>query len=746
MVTGSERTQWRAVGRALVRVCRGHDLAVPQWPDLTGTDATRWARWLRQVWESPGIAEAIRYASPDLAARVEDLLTQEIRREKTRSVRKVTASVMRYLLRARHRVTPFGLFAGVAPAVFADCPQVVWRGERVVAAPTGPWVAEVVERLEALPDLRGSLHVVANNIVFESRERLVIPQTPGGAHRSGTSVERAEIGLTPALRLVMEAARAPLSWADAAAKVAAEYPDESSSDIDTMLARLVAVGALVTSLVPATTDDPLDHLLDALEAARADLAPQSRPLVTLLREAREAVREHNRVEKAGSLRRVERTMRHLAECRSLHVDLSVDADLALPHVVARTAEQAASMLTVLSTHPRGLPAWRDYRDRFVDRYGEALVPVTELTHPDTGLGLPAGYTGMPAERERTAVIGDRDRWLLEQAQRAALDGDREIAVDRLVAESADAEASPPPAHTELNLRIESPSPAALSSGRFRVAVLGVSRGAATMAGRFATLAGIEADLAQALSHTDTAAVPVQLSFPPLHARNAHLVRVPRLADHVIHVGEPPSPGSVPLDDLAVGHDEDGLFLWSSALGRRVAPVVPHALNLRFIPPLARFLAELPRAYRAVVSGFDWGAASHLPFLPRVRSGRVVLAGARWRIRAGELAPRTASWAQWEQAWKELARRRRIPALVEVGRDDQRLSLDLGEPSHLFLLRAYLNQEGRAVLTEAPDPRSYGWCGGQPTQVLVQLTHHPEGSHHEALCDQGVRSRGRRRGR
>src|SRR5690606_41536599 len=59
-------------------------------------------------------------------------------------------------------------------------------------------------------------------------------------------------------------------------------------------------------------------------------------------------------------------------------------------------------------------------------------------YPDTGLGLPAGYTGMPAERERTAVIGDRDRWLLEQAQRAALDGDREIAVDRLVAESADA--------------------------------------------------------------------------------------------------------------------------------------------------------------------------------------------------------------------------------------------------------------------------------------------------------------------
>ncbi|WP_019610918.1 lantibiotic dehydratase family protein [Nocardiopsis sp. CNS-639] len=726
MASGEEQyVGWRVVGRPLVRASLLSGLPTDGVPDLSGSDPRPWLEWLRRVWEHPGLAEAIRHASPDLAAGVEALLGQDPAAARVRRARKVTASVLRYVLRADSRATPFGRFAGVAAATFAERSRVVWGGaHRTVVSPGGAWIAETVSALEALPAVREHLLVVVNNTAVEERGHLVVPQyarpDPG---TPGAATEQVEVRISSAVRLVLESARQPVPWSVLRAKLTAEYPDEPAVSTDAMLTRLLQVRALLTSLAPASSaTDPLGCLVSSLAQHNTCAPPETRPLVSLLQEARTAVEEHNRGGRSNTLRVTEEAVAHVSQVQPLGVDVRVDADLALPVAVARAAEQAAYMLTVLSPHPDGLPVWRTYRERFADRYGDALVPIREVVHPQTGLGFPAGYATADTEGRAEPLTG-RDRWLLEQVQAAALDGQREISAGALLDELAARQSAPPPGHTELNLRVESPSRAALVSGRFRVAVLGASRSAATMAGRFAVLAGVQDGLHEAVSHTtSTGAVPVQLSFPPLRARSAHLLRSGILLDHLISVGEysGPGPGQLGVDDLAVGCDDDGLFLFSRALARRVEPVVPHALNLRYAPPLARFLAEIPRSGRAVVLGFDWGAASSLPFLPRVRSGSVVLANARWRVRAADLPPRTTPWPRWRQAWALWAERRNLPGVVDLGKGDQRLRLDLAEPAHLFLLRAQVDKEGGTVLTEAPDPRSSGWCEGRPTEVLVQL--------------------------
>ncbi|WP_150253401.1 lantibiotic dehydratase family protein [Nocardiopsis deserti] len=726
MASGEEQyVGWRVVGRPLVRASLLDDLPTDGVPDLSSSDPRPWLEWLHRARKHLGLTEAIRHASPDLAAGVEALLDQDPTVVKVRRVRKVTAAVLRYVLRAHSRATPFGLFAGVAAATFSERSQVVWDGaHRKVVSLGGAWVAETVSALEDLPAVREHLLVVANNTAIEERGHLVVPQyarpDPGA---SGSDTEQVEIRISSAVHLVLEAARQPVPWPVLRAKLAAEYPDESAVSTDAMLARLVQVRALLTSLAPAFTEtNPLGCLVSSLAQSNGCALPEVRPVVSLLHGAHTAVEEHNRSGRSSTLGKADEAVARVSRVQSLGVDVRVDADLALPVAVARAAEQAAHMLTVLSPYPDGLPAWRTYRERFADRYGDALVPVREVVHPQTGLGFPYGYATADAEG-RAEPLTSRDRWLLEQAQTAALDGRWEITADALLDALAARHFAPPPGNTELNLRVESPSQAALDSGRFRVAVLGASRSAATMAGRFAALAGLRNDLREAVSHTtSTGAVPVQLSFPPLRARSAHLVRSGRLLDHVVSVGEcpGPGPGQLGVDDLAVGCDDDGLFLFSHSLARRVEPVVPHALNLRYAPPLARFLAELPRAGRAVVLGFDWGVASSMPFLPRVRSGNVVLANARWRVRAADLPPRTAPWPRWRQAWALWAERRNLPGVVNLGKGDQRLRLNLDEPAHLFLLRAQMDKEGGTVLTEAPDPRSSGWCEGRPTEVLVQL--------------------------
>jgi hypothetical protein len=726
MASGEEQyVGWRVVGRPLVRASLLSGLPTDDVPDLSDSNPRPWLEWLRCAWEHPSLTEAIRHASPDLAAGVEALLDQDPAAVRVRRGRKVTAAVLRYVLRADSRATPFGLFAGVSAATFAEHSRVVWGGaHRKMTSPGGAWVAEVVSALEALPVVREQLMVVVNNTAIEEQGRLVVPQyarpDPGAP---GADTEQVEVRISSAVRLVMETARQPVPWSTLRAKLAAEYPDEPAVSTDAMLARLVQVRALFTSLAPAFTEtDPLGCLVSSLAQHNTCAPPETRPLMSLLQKAHTAMEEHNRGGGTSTLGEADKAVTRVSRIQPLGVDVRVDTDLALPVAVACAAERAAHMLTILSPHPDGLPAWRTYRERFADRYGDALVSVPEVVHPQTGLGFPAGYATADAEG-RAETLTSRDRWLLEQAQAAALDVRREISADALLEQLTARQSAPPPGHTELNLRVESPSRASLDSGRFRVAVLGASRSAATMAGRFAALADVGDDLREAVSHTTfTGAVPVQLSFPPLRARSAHLVRSGRLLNHLVSVGEypGPGPGQMGVDDLAVGCGDGGLFLFSRALARRVEPVVPHALNLRYAPPLARFLAELPRAGRPVVLGFDWGAASSLPFLPRVRSGNVVLANARWRVRAADLPPYTASWLQWRREWTLWAERRNLPAVVDLGKGDQRLRLDLAEPAHLFLLRAQLDKDGGTVLTEAPGPRSSGWCDKRATEVLVQL--------------------------
>lgn len=76
--------------------------------------------------------------------------------------------------------------------------------------------------------------------------------------------------------------------------------------------------------------------------------------------------------------------------------------------------------------------------------------------------------------------------------------------------------------------------------------------------------------------------------------------------------------------------------------------------------------------RAQVTAFDWGAAAQLPFLPWLRSGRTVLAPARWRLDTAELPARTPGWERWDAALAEWRTRRRIPRLVYLAEDDRLL--------------------------------------------------------------------------
>jgi class I lanthipeptide synthase len=728
---------YRSADVAMVRAARLPVDASHTWPNLADTSAGRvawWRDWLEAKESDEEMAAAIEQASPVLARQVQAICTgEEVR---PRQVRRAVVSVMRYLLRLEGRSTPFGLFAGVTAATFGPATATWGARHRDVLRADAAWLDDVITRLEASADLLRKLPLQSNGAVFERAGRLVVPYPPR-PRREGTSPAEVTLRSTAPVRLVVEATRTPLHGAELLAKLRSEFPSAQSTQLDGLLTTLVRQGVLISALrAPAQVFDALDHVLTHLSAAGADDIPAVAEMTTRLRRIGRRMCAHHNAASQVVRHRVRQALR--AEMQTLcdttaqptALDARLDGTITLPRHVAREAENAVSVLASLTPYPYGTAAWKSFHNRFFERYGiGSLVPVRDLVDPDIGLGFPAGY--LDAEPEQPPGVTSRDRRLLALAQAAALDGRDQITLtDQLIEELAlgDADRVALPPHLELRFQLAASSTSALDRGDYTLTVVSPSRGVGTTTGRFLDLLDHEerarfADVLHRLPVNDPGARPAQVSFSPLDWGDAHVTRAPDLFPDVISLAEHRASGSevIAVEDLAVGCDPRRLYLASLSRGRRLEPLALHALDLRaHTPPLARFLLEVAKSTCAQITPFSWGpAATRLPYLPRVRKGRTILAPAQWRLDAADFPDRDATWQEWSDAAHRLIARRRVPHAVALTEGDQTLRLDLMREEHLALLRAHLVAAGHAVLVEAPP--GDGWIGDRAHEVVLPMT-------------------------
>ncbi|NJC73028.1 lantibiotic dehydratase [Planosporangium thailandense] len=694
------------------------------WPDLG--DRQSCEAWLREMWSWPGFADAVRQASPILATRVDALCAGRALSDK--QIRRAATATARYLMRATGRPTPFGLFAGVAPVSLRSTSGMRWgEGHRATARVDTQWLADVIDRLEAHPELLERLDVVFTNLAVQRGNRLEAPFGPN----------RVSVRYTGAVRAAREAAASPVRFGDLTDKIAETFPAANGSMVCGLLTDLVRQGLLITCLrAPLTVVDPLGYLIDQLRAVQADTVEAVGALYRGVLAVHRDLEQHNRQATAGAGQARVRTaviqrMAGLSRAgrTPLAVDLRLDCEVRLPASIADELQRAAWALLRMTRRPTGGAAWHDFHAAFCDRYGTGtLVPLTEAVDPDTGIGFPAGYPGslLPASAE---AMSERDERLLALAWQALADGSREIVLtDETIAAVTDGDrfdARYIPPHLELAARIHAASVAALQHGEYGL-VVSPARSAGTLTSRFTPTAsgsGLQ-DVYRKVPTIVEGALPVQLSMPPVYPHSENISRIPAYLPHVLSLDEHRSPDehTITLDDLALTATHERLYLVSVSRQRVIEPQVFHALALdKQLPPLGRFLAHLPRAFTARWHEFDWGPHTHrMPYLPRVRYGRAVLAPARWRLTTDDLPAGDAVTDEWRQALHRWRQQWRCPDTVELRDADRTLRLTFAEPAHLTILHAHLGRHGDATLTEAAPAEAFGWIDGRVHEVAVPL--------------------------
>ncbi|NBE99050.1 lantibiotic dehydratase [Nonomuraea sp. KC401] len=709
---------------------------VASWPGLThqGANSASWRTWLARTWQIPGFAAAVEQASPDLARRVREICSGEPISDQ--SVRRAVLSVMRYLLRASGRATPFGLFAGVAPARISaatDLPAArIGDAHRPIARVTAEWLAAVVQRLEGEKALRRRLTVVANNLAFERDGRLVLEHR--ASPEAGGAPGNVSVRATGPVRAALRLARDPLPVADLMDGLSAPFPRTAESMVDALVAELVAQRLLLTSLrPPMPACDPLRRLLRELEAVNADEIGEVADIVKVLRDVAGELDDHDRVPAALAADHRARAVAAMAaiqptERPPLAVDLRLDAQVTVPAAVAAEAATAAAAIVRLANLPALNTGWMAWHQRFLDRYGpRALVPLRDVVEADIGLGYPAGFDDGDRVPEEAALT-DRDRKLLALAHNAAMRRQREILLDdTMIADlgrvAPDAPVQP---STDLTVRIDAPSTAALAEGRFTLTIVGASRAAGTITGRFLDMFDDEhrqrmSTLYAGMPTSTREALAVQVSAPAPYIGTDNVARALQVLPQVLPVGDHPGGTHVlALDDLAVTADH-GIYLVSLSRRHAVEPVILNAVNLiQHTHPLTRFILQAPHALQIPCAGFDWGLASVLPFVPALRYQRTIISPARWRLTAADLPTPSADWTEWDNAFTAWLEMVALPETVSLGGGDQHLRLDLCEPAHRVLLRAQVDRTGTAVLRVAPHANAAGWIGGLAHEVVIPL--------------------------
>jgi thiopeptide-type bacteriocin biosynthesis protein len=707
-----------------VAVCRPDQLG--PWPDLTSPDAvTSWQPWLRQTLRVPGFAAALEHASPILFDRISAAVNGGLSQPDTR---RLVLAVMRYLLRAATRATPYGLFAGVAPAIAGRIGSVrLGTAHRPIARIRAAWLSDVLDRLEADPQVRPHLLVRANNLLVDRGVHLVLEHRASHAPRGAPMHLR--IRSTAVIRAALALAADPIRCSDLIDKISAERGAPRAA-ADRLVAQLVSQRLLLTNLrAPSTVTDPLTLLVDQLAAVQAAGAEVGEWL-TRLRRVRDQKTCHDRAPDwaaaAACRREIDAAAAIVAsDAPPVGVDLRIDCDLVLPHSVTAEACRAANTLARLARP--AMIGWRAWHSKFLDRYGlHALIPVRDAVDADAGLGYPYGFTGAPPATP--VVVTDRDRTLLALAQRAALHREQEILLtDAVLATIAGPAPADVPPSAELTVRVHASTTEAMADGNFQMSVVRACGHAFMTAGRFLDLLDEPDRQRMAASATggkpaSHGALPAQLSAVTRYTVSQDVARAAQVLPHLIPVGEYHTTTSnvIGLDDIAVTADAHRLYLISISRRCALRPVPVNAVEpVRHTLPIARFLAEAPIALATPCAPFDWGpAARDLPFLPALRYGRTFLSPARWLLPAADLPDRTAGWEQWDRALNGWLHTTNCPPTVSLGIGDQTLGLDLNEPSHRALLRDHLARNPAALLRAVPTDS--GWIGGHPHEIVIPL--------------------------
>ena len=679
-------------------------------------DRLRLRKRLKDVLDCSEFREGLFLSAPGLEKRLVDWF----RDPDSKPGQKVERPLVEYFVRAAVRPTPFGLFAGCSVGTLGS-------ETRLTLAPRAAhqrhtrfdmdYLFRLAGELERNPGLRMSTMCHPNSSLYESAGRLRYAEAR--IKDMVRSYHLVAVDPDGYLLDTLERAREGALPGELAQALVAADPEITLAEAEEYIDELLDAQVLVSELAPAVTgSEPIHRLLETLKAI-----PAAEETAAQLERAHASLRDLDE----DGLGAAPQRYRDIAESMSdllpdVNLSRLFQVDMTKPAAKATLSDTVVSELlrSVQILHRLSLPAERQdllsgFRAAFMERYGEREVPLVEALDEETGIGfersraptaegspLLAGLP-FPSTMDGAARWTGRDAYMLRKLEETGANGVNEILLNAEDLASLEHTKLPPlPDAFAVMATLISPSPTSLAQGDFQVLlrhVAGPSGG--TLLGRFChgdeALCRFVREHVRAEEALEPDAVFAEIVHLP-EGRVGNILCRPVLRDYEIpflgRSGAPPE-RQLPVGDLLVSVKGGRVVLRSARLDREVIPrlTTAHNFSLRSLG-IYRFLCTLQYQGVATVPGWDWGPLESVRFLPRVRTGRLILARARWVADRREIEPLLkASGAARFQAVQDWRARRKLPRLVGMAEADNELEIDF---DNVLSVEAFLHSARTSI--------------------------------------------------
>jgi len=706
--------------------------------EALAADRERLRERLRRIIERPEVREALFVASPELRSGIEAWR----RKPESKKGQRAEQALVRYFVRMASRATPFGLFSGCSLGEVGASSRMELAARSDYRRHTRldmDYLFALTEELGQRHEVRRELRYRPNSSLYHAAGRLRYAESRlAGRFRSHHLVG---VDATDYLDATLERARDGATVVDLTRGLVADLADDpdggvSEEEAEEFVHELIDSQLLVSELTPAVTGpEPIHGLIEQM-SERASL----RPAAARLGEVRDALAALDAGGPGADPERYREVARDLRELptevelpRLFQVDMTkpVGAGATLGGGVIEEIERGIRLLHLLAGRQRNEALVR-FRRAFSERYEDSRpVPLVEVLDEEVGIGfertegagaeaapLLEGLDFRPPPGEGSVPWGPAQGLLLRKLEGALADGASEIEIAETelagLEGHAPGELPPLPDAFQVMAELAAASPEAVESGDFELHLKGAyGPSGARLLGRFCHADGelrrcVEEHLRDEEAHRPDAVFAEVVHLP--EGRIGNILSRPVLRDHEIPFlgrGGAPEEHRIPVSDLWVTVRGPEIVLFSERLGRRVLPRLTSAHNFtnRSLG-VYRFLCSLQsQSVRPGVT-WGWGPLDACTFLPRVRSGRLILSRARWRITGEELRTidKKSGAARYRalQGWRE---RRRLPRWVVLVDGDNELLVDLDNPLAIDSFLSVAARRRELLLSElfpAPD--------------------------------------------
>ncbi|HLL55889.1 MAG TPA: lantibiotic dehydratase family protein, partial [Myxococcaceae bacterium] len=602
---------------------------------------------LREQLARPELRDALFVASPELEASLPIWLEQP---ESERG-QKIERALVRYFARMAVRPTPFGLFAGCSLGRVGAQTLLTLADRAKYQRHTRldmDYLFALSEALGRDPSLRAALKYRPGSSLYRAAGRLRYAQ----ARLDGKARSHHLVAVEPADYLLetLQRAQGGATLAELArALVTDEIPLEEA---EAFIGQLTDAQLLESELPPAVTGpEPVHGMISLLRGFDA-----GRGVAEVLdgtRQALEALDRDGLGAPPSRYRDVARGLEPLPAKvelpRLFQVDLVKPAPEATlgPAVLAELWRGVELLHAVAGEAEEALDR---FREAFTQRYEGREVPLLEALDEEAGVGFgtsraPADASpllqGLPLpspEEPEAAPPSAWTRLLLAKLDQAVREGRLEVTLDAPELEALRRKDVPPLPDALSVLATLVGAPERIAAGDFLLCVEGASSSPARLLGRFCHADPELHREVEALLREEEALRPDAVFAEIVHLPEGRVGNVlcrpvlrPYELPYLGHSGAPEE-ARIPPSDLRVRVVDGRIVLRSAKLDREVLPRLSSAHNYSaHSVTVYRFLCMLQDQGVATRLGWSWGPLSRAPFLPRVRSGRVVLARARWRL-------------------------------------------------------------------------------------------------------------------